>query len=205
MNDRETVYEKLRGALAPLPHKSPYPDWDDALTVCRAHPQFDTPWNLFAHKFSQVNGIAISGLEKLAAWMHGAELTVGYCDPGLLAKLPDIPAFKGITINDTFDSERYDDYQFGITRASAVIAETGTIVLKDAETASRLGALAPWTHIALLDGGPVFEFVHQALEHFGTDPAVVWVTGPSKTADVEGILIEGVHGPGVQVCCQVDA
>jgi L-lactate dehydrogenase complex protein LldG len=30
------------------------------------------------------------------------------------------------------------------------------------------------------------------------DPNVIWVTGPSKTADVEGILIEGVHGPGEQ-------
>ena len=30
-------------------------------------------------------------------------------------------------------------------------------------------------------------------------PNTIWCTGPSKTADVEGILIEGVHGPGEQV------
>jgi L-lactate dehydrogenase complex protein LldG len=35
------------------------------------------------------------------------------------------------------------------------------------------------------------------------DPNIIWVTGPSKTADVEGILIQGVHGPGVQACLLV--
>ena len=35
------------------------------------------------------------------------------------------------------------------------------------------------------------------------DPNGIWVTGPSKTADVEGILIQGVHGPGIQGCLLV--
>jgi L-lactate dehydrogenase complex protein LldG len=38
----------------------------------------------------------------------------------------------------------------------------------------------------------------------GSDPNIIWCTGPSKTADVEGILIEGVHGPGVQIALLVD-
>ena len=43
-----------------------------------------------------------------------------------------------------------------------------------------------------------------AVAALGRDPNVVWCTGPSKTADVEGILIEGVHGPGVQIALFVD-
>jgi L-lactate utilization protein LutC len=34
-------------------------------------------------------------------------------------------------------------------------------------------------------------------------PNIIWCTGPSKTADVEGILIEGVHGPGEQIALLV--
>ena len=44
----------------------------------------------------------------------------------------------------------------------------------------------------------------QAVAALGSDPNVIWCTGPSKTADVEGILIEGVHGPGAQIALIVD-
>ena len=49
----------------------------------------------------------------------------------------------------------------------------------------------------------IFRDIPSALAALPADPNVIWVTGPSKTADVEGILIEGVHGPGRQIALLV--
>jgi L-lactate dehydrogenase complex protein LldG len=97
-----------------------------------------------------------------------------------------------------------DDYQFGITRGAGAIAETGTIILNDALTSARLAALAPWAHVAVISRRLLHSDLLQAVAALGSDPNVIWCTGPSKTADVEGILIEGVHGPGVQIAMFVD-
>ncbi len=79
------------------------------------------------------------------------------------------------------------------------MAETGSLILDDATTSSRLAALAPWIHIAVLAPERILPDVGTAIAALGDDPNVIFCTGPSKTADVEGILIEGVHGPGEQV------
>ena len=95
---------------------------------------------------------------------------------------------------------RIDDYRFGVTRAVGAIAETGTIILDDAHTSRRLAALAPWIHVAVFGPAQIHAHVIDAIAALGDDPNVIWCTGPSKTADVEGILIErGVHGPGEQI------
>jgi hypothetical protein len=52
-------------------------------------------------------------------------------------------------------------------------------------------------------GAAKLEAAVEAILDLGSDPCALWVTGPSKTADVEGILIEGVHGPGIQVCLRL--
>ena len=124
-------------------------------------------------------------------------------DPRLLR--PTLwPGLSGVfgadfEVETSFDRSRLDAYQFGITRAVGAIAETGTIVLNDAETSSRLGALAPWVHVAVIPRGALYAGLPEAVAALGSDPNVIWCTGPSKTADVEGFLIEGVHGPGVQI------
>jgi L-lactate dehydrogenase complex protein LldG len=66
-----------------------------------------------------------------------------------------------------------------------------------------LAGLAVWVHIVCVPRSAIYRSIPDALAGMGFDPNIVWVTGPSKTADIEGILIEGVHGPGVQVCWPV--
>ena len=99
--------------------------------------------------------------------------------------------------------ERYDDYQFGITRASGAIAESGTLILDDFQTSHRLAALSPWVHVAVLSRDTIHRTISDAIAAFDDSPNITWCTGPSKTADVEGILIEGVHGPGEQIALLV--
>jgi L-lactate dehydrogenase complex protein LldG len=117
----------------------------------------------------------------------------------LLAPALARPTAGAITFELELDRARIDEYRFGITRASGAIAETGTIILTDRLTSRRLGALAPWIHVAVLHPDQIHPHVADAIAALGDDPNVIWCTGPSKTADVEGILIEGVHGPGEQV------
>ena len=76
-------------------------------------------------------------------------------------------------------------------------------MLNDATTSRRLAALAPWVHVAVVERATLFSDLTEAVAALGEDRNVVWCTGPSKTADIEGILIEGVHGPGVQIALVV--
>jgi L-lactate dehydrogenase complex protein LldG len=66
-------------------------------------------------------------------------------------------------------------------------------------TSDRLAALSPWLHVAVLSEAEIIRSIPEAIARFDKAPNIIWITGPSKTADVEGILIQGVHGPGEQV------
>ena len=112
---------------------------------------------------------------------------------------PLLDGVEGITFDTEFDEAKINDYTFGMTKASAGIAESGTIMLTDSVTSARLGALAPWIHIAVIAEADIVASIGEAIARFGDDPSIIFATGPSKTADVEGILIEGVHGPGIQI------
>jgi len=197
-SDRETILARVRRALAPLPQRAARPDWEAELVVMRQARGPVDAWSLFAERLRGVNGTPLTAVTELVALLEKGGWRHGYCDPVLWPQFaPSFPAT--IVVETVFDRTRVDDYQFGITRAVGAIAETGTVILTDASTSRRLGALTPWVHIALLRREEVFPNLAQAIARLGDDPNIIWVTGPSKTADVEGILIEGVHGPGRQI------
>ena len=149
-------------------------------------------------RLALANGLALTDPAALVARLRENQWLQGYCDPALWPSLA--PYFGAdFKVETAYDRKRVDDYSFGITRAAGAIAETGTIVLNDATTSRRLGALTPWVHIAVVERTKFFSDLPEAVAGLGHDNNVIWVTGPSKTADVEGILIEGVHGPGIQI------
>lgn len=197
-DDREAILSRVRGALAPLRERAPLPDYDSDLAVMRQLIEGRDLVELFAERIKRVNGLALTEPAALVAHLRQGGWRHGYCDPVLWPSLA--PHFGAdFKVEAVFDRKRVDDYAFGITRAVGAIAESGTIILNDELTSARLAALAPWVHVAVVPRTAIFSDVTQAVAALGTDRNVIWCTGPSKTADVEGILIEGVHGPGEQI------
>ncbi len=200
-SDRDSIFGRIRESLATASQQAPYPEYEDEVaTAKRRFRDGDTLWETFATNFSAVNGRPMTELAEVIDFLKSEGATVGYCDPTLEESIGRVCQENAFEIHCHFERERFDDYQFGITRASAAIAETGTLVLTDSDTSDRLGALTPWIHIAVLPESRLVSSVAQAIAGFGRESNIIWATGPSKTADVEGILIEGVHGPGEQIC-----
>jgi L-lactate dehydrogenase complex protein LldG len=195
---RRQIFERVKAALSGLPDKKPLPDYpaDVALSLGARRPGEVVA--RFRQNLESVRGRSFTDPAALGAWLREQGATRGYCDPALASWLGGALG-EGIALDTTLARERIDDHQFGITRARGAIAETGSLILDDATTSSRLGALVPWIHVAVVAPERILPDVSSAIAELGDDPNVIFCTGPSKTADVEGILIEGVHGPGEQV------
>jgi L-lactate dehydrogenase complex protein LldG len=90
--------------------------------------------------------------------------------------------------------------EFGITGADYALAETGSLVMLSSAEEARMISLLPPVHIAVVDKSKLlsgldelFTILPDPAEHTSS---MVLITGPSRTADIEQILIRGVHGPG---------
>lgn len=199
-DDRVIVMANIRSALQRSGQEpAPLPDWDDALVASLPAREYASDLERFKDKLETAGGIFLEGWEALVGFISERGLKRGYVDPALKDFVQHWPA----QIVTHFDRAQVDEHEFCVTRAAFGIAESGTLILSEARTSSRLAALAPWTHIAVLDRALILPTIPDAIARLGSDRATVFVTGPSKTADVEGILIKGVHGPGVQVCCLI--
>ena len=91
----------------------------------------------------------------------------------------------------------------GITAAEAVLVESGTVVMRAQRGQERSTSLIPPVHLAIVTAGQVLHSVRDLAPLFrewigkeGRLPSAIHlVSGPSRTADIEFILILGAHGP----------
>jgi len=92
----------------------------------------------------------------------------------------------------------------GITGADFAIADTGTLVLLSDSNKPRLVSALPPIHIAILDRTNIVPDIHSLfLRITDSCSCISFITGPSRTADIELNLTLGVHGPGKVVVMMV--
>jgi L-lactate dehydrogenase complex protein LldG len=84
--------------------------------------------------------------------------------------------------------------RLGVTLAEAAIAHSGSLLLANSPGRRRLASLAPEIHVALVKEDRIVWCLEEALEILPIRTAVL-VTGASRTADIESVLVRGVHGP----------
>ena len=96
--------------------------------------------------------------------------------------------------------ENGGDDAVGVTGAFAAIAETGTLMVVSGPATPASVSLVPETHVAVLKAGRVVGHMEEAWDmaraEFGQMPrAVNFISGPSRTGDIEQTLVLGAHGP----------
>ena len=88
----------------------------------------------------------------------------------------------------------------GITGAFCAVAETGTLMLLSGPETFASASLLPETHIAIVEAGRIVASMEDAFalaraERGELPRAVNFISGPSRTADIEQTIVLGAHGP----------
>ncbi len=83
----------------------------------------------------------------------------------------------------------------GITEADYLLSETGTLVLRSSAEKPRAVSLLPRIHLAIVRSEMLRADMHQVFAEAKSSHYLVFITGPSRTADIELTVTLGVHGP----------
>jgi len=83
----------------------------------------------------------------------------------------------------------------GITEADYLLPETGTLVLHSSAEKPRAVSLLPRLHLAIVRPEMLRADLHQVFAEARDSHYLVFITGPSRTADIELTVTLGVHGP----------
>lgn len=170
MDDRDAILSTMS---EPLGKERP-----SSRVQLRSLPQGDL-WAAFVERLTALGGEAKS-LADLAEFRNRA-----YLDDDVPQSVREL---LGTPNTDVWTAEA------GVTLCEAAVAETGSLLIASGPGRSRLASLAPPVHIALLRQSDLVASLEEGLAH--APARTSWlVTGPSRTADIEGVLVRGVHGP----------
>jgi L-lactate dehydrogenase complex protein LldG len=171
--------------------------------------------DLFRSEAGKVNGVSrvVSDDDKLREYIAGVAMEHD-SKSFLVWETPVIKQLKvaeylkgnGLSVVKSHDKMKLERADIGITETDYAIADSGTLVLFSEPEKSRLVSLITPIHIAILDSKKIIPNIFdlfRILRHKSSDElqseamtsCITFITGPSRTADIELNLTLGVHGP----------
>lgn len=136
-------------------------------------------WKQFAERLEQLGGRIIGAPEFV-----GLQTRLTWVEPAI-SKRFNIQSLA----TDIWEAE------VGFSLAEFAVAETGTLVLSARPGCERLSSLVPPVNVVTVPRVQIVATLTLAMARLPERNAVL-VTGPSRTADIEGVLVRGIHGPG---------
>ncbi len=199
----EDMLGRIRAALGGRTGEAPIPPALDAglIRTTGAAQLIETFTQRATAAGARVRPVSMAELpEVLASLLRGCRAaSLGFADDELRAVAR--AALVAAEVSDSgagSDRDAHFESEIGLTDVEAAIAESGTLVYVCSAERPRAACFVPPVHVALVRKERV---VADLVDYLAERPLPVpsselLITGPSKTADIEGVLIQGVHGPG---------
>jgi len=146
--------------------------------------------------------------KRVVVWDHPLIKSLGL--PEVLAA-QDVPVSRTCPLDGTDDRargkemrRRVEDAYIGVTTADFCVVESATLVMKTRPGHARGVSLVPSIHVAVIGMNQLLANLtelYALLKHHpdhreeGLTNCLTFISGPSKTADIEAILVHGAHGP----------
>lgn len=193
MSDRARILEALRAAAGEAPpHPGRY-----------TPPPTPAEWGRFAQVLASVGGMAIGPVSPAALGACVAEQCREWDVSGRIAAERAAIALLGPgrweEIEPDASPHGLADVEVAVVRGSLGVAESGTVAIEGRDAPVRALAFLCERAVLLLDADRVFADLHTATRALPPDVTrahhLTWVSGPSKTADIEQTLVLGAHGP----------
>lgn len=140
--------------------------------------------------------IEIAQAKKINNLLYGPDGPIAHTLEGAKEKLPELIPYSP-------DIEEFKPTLFevdaGITSTIGAIADTGAVVLWPTPAEPRTLSLVPHTHFAVVEAKNIYASMSEIMiqQNWAVEMPTnaLFISGPSKTADIEFTLAFGVHGP----------
>lgn len=120
-----------------------------------------------------------------------------YPDEKIIASNVDDFGLKNFEPNEQDDPHKLRDIDLAVVKGNFAVAENGAIWMKNPENRHRSLYFIAQNIVIVIDEKEILNNMHEAYQkiNFENVGYGVFISGPSKTADIEQSLVIGAHGP----------